>query len=242
MQIIPAIDLRDGRCVRLSQGRKEQTKVYDADPVAVACGFASEGAELLHLVDLDGAFSEPNSRNRAVLHEIVRAIDIPVQFGGGLRQTADVARAINYGVSRVVIGTVAAESPEILSQMLEQFGSKAIVVGIDASHGMVATRGWETEPEIDALTLGQRVAALGVERIVYTDIQRDGMLAGPNIEQTSLMARETGLKVTASGGVSAIADLLKLKAVSQSGIDSVIVGKALYEGRFTLSEALSAIS
>jgi phosphoribosylformimino-5-aminoimidazole carboxamide ribotide isomerase len=242
MQIIPAIDLRAGRCVRLAQGRKEQTKVYDADPVSVACAFASEGAELLHLVDLDGAFSEANSRNREVLREIVSAVDIPVQFGGGLRQTADVARAINLGVSRVVIGTVAAESPEILAEMLEQFGSKAIVVGIDACRGMVATRGWETEHGIEALTLAQRVAALGVERIVYTDIQRDGMLTGPNIEQTSLIARETGLKVTASGGVSAIADLVKLKAVSRSGIDSVIVGKALYERRFSLAEALRAVS
>ena len=241
MQIIPAIDLRGGRCVRLAQGRKEQTIVYDADPVAVACAFASEGAELLHLVDLDGAFSEANSRNRKVLREILGAIDIPVQFGGGLRRTTDVARAINLGVSRVVIGTVAAESPEILSEMLEQFGSKAIVVGIDAIRGMVATRGWETEHEIDALTLAQSVAALGVERIVYTDIQRDGMLAGPNIEQTSLMARETGLKVTASGGVSSIADLLTLKALNESRVDSVIVGKALYERRFSLAEAMSAL-
>jgi phosphoribosylformimino-5-aminoimidazole carboxamide ribotide isomerase len=241
MLVIPAIDLRGGRCVRLAQGRKDQTKVYDADPVAIARAFENEGAEILHIVDLDGAFAEANSRNREMLREVVGAISIPVQFGGGLRESDDVGRAIDLGVSRVVIGTVAAESPEILSEMLVRFGSKVIVVGIDAKGGTVATRGWESESKLDSLTLAQRAAAMGVERIVYTDIQRDGMFTGPNIEQTSLIARETGLKVTASGGVASIKDLLKLKALDQSGVDSVIIGKALYERRFSLAEALRAV-
>lgn len=241
MLIIPAIDLRNGRCVRLAQGRKDETKVYNADPVEVALSFENDGAEMLHVVDLDGAFSEPNSRNRKVLKKIIDTIGIPVQFGGGLRTIEDVFEAIDIGVHRVVIGTIAAESPETLADMVATLGSKIIVVGIDANRGQAATRGWETEAEIDALTLARRVAAIGVERVVYTDIQRDGMLTGPNIEQTSLIARETGLTVTASGGVSSIDDLLKLKAVSESGVDSVIVGKALYERRFTLKEALLAV-
>jgi len=241
MLIIPAIDLRDGRCVRLAQGRRDATKIYNADPVKVALSFEDDGAEMLHVVDLDGAFSEPNSRNRKVLQKVIDTIGIPVQFGGGLRTTEDVFEAIDIGVHRVVIGTVAAESPETFAEMLAKFGSEIIVVGIDANRGQAATRGWETEAEIDVLTLARRVAAIGVERIVYTDIQRDGMLTGPNVEQTSLIARETGLRVTASGGVSSIDDLLKLKAVGETGVDSVIVGKALYERRFSLREALDAV-
>jgi len=241
MLIIPAIDLRNGQCVRLAQGRKDATKVYNADPVEVALSFEDDGAEMLHVVDLDGAFSEPNSRNRRALRKILDTVGIPVQFGGGLRTTEDIFDAIDIGLNRVVIGTVAAESPETFAEMLAKFGSGIIVAGIDANLGQAVTRGWETEAEIDALTLARRVAAIGVERIVYTDIQRDGMLTGPNVEQTSLIARETGLKVTASGGVSSIDDLLKLKAAVESGVDSVIVGKALYERRFTLRAALEAL-
>ncbi len=241
MLIIPAIDLRGGFCVRLAQGRKDAAKVYNADPVGVALSFESDGAELLHIVDLDGAFDEPNSGNREVLKTIIDTIKIPVQFGGGLRSVDDVSVAVDIGVHRVVIGTVAAESPKILAEMIEKFGGKIIVVGIDANHGKVAISGWEKESQLGALTLAHRVAAIGVERIVYTDIQRDGMLTGPNVEQTSLIACETGLKVTASGGVSSIEDLLRLKAVSKCGVDTVIVGKALYERRFTLSEALRAV-
>ena len=240
MLIIPAIDLRDGCCVRLAQGRRDATKVYNADPIEVALSFEDDGAELLHVVDLDGAFSESNSHNRKALQKIIDTVGIPIQFGGGLRATEDVSEVIDMGVQRVVIGTVAAESPQTFAEMLAKFGSKIIVVGIDANRGHTATRGWEAEAEIDALTLARRVAAIGVERVVYTDIQRDGMLTGPNIEQTSLIARETGLRVTASGGVSSIDDLLKLKAVSESGVDSVIIGKALYERRFTLRAALEA--
>ena len=241
MLIIPAIDLRNGQCVRLAQGRKDATKVYNADPVEVALSFEDDGAEMLHVVDLDGAFSEPNSRNRRALRKILDRVGIPVQFGGGLRTTEDIFDAIDIGLNRVVIGTVAAESPETFAEMLAKFGSGIIVAGIDANLGQAVTRGWETEAEIDALTLARRVAAIGVERIVYTDIQRDGMLTGPNVEQTSLIARETGLKVTASGGVSSIDDLLKLKAAVESGVDSVIVGKALYERRFTLRAALEVL-
>jgi len=238
MMILPAIDLRDGRCVRLTQGRKHSTKVYDSDPVEVAKAFQASGAEMLHVVDLDGAFAEPNSSNRQVLGEIIRAVDIPIQFGGGMRSTKTIKEVIDLGVARVVVGTVAAESPEMLTKMIDLFGSERVAVGIDAQYGKVMTRGWEQQEPIRALDLARKVAAQGVARIVYTDIMRDGLLEGPNIEQTCMIARESGLNVTASGGVSSLSDLENLKAVSGCGIDSVIVGKALYEGLFTLEEAL----
>jgi phosphoribosylformimino-5-aminoimidazole carboxamide ribotide isomerase len=237
MIILPAIDLRDGRCVRLTQGRKDSAKVYDGDPVDVARAFAASGAEMLHVVDLDGAFAEPNSANRLVLREIVRAVDIPIQFGGGLRRSQDVEQVIELGVTRVVIGTVAVESPDTLTELVRRWGSRHIAVGIDAQKGRVVTHGWEQTESISALTLASTVAEIGVERIIYTDVARDGMLHGPNIEQTCLIAG-AGVKVTASGGVSSLQDLKDLQAVSHLGIDSVIIGKAFYERRFTLEEAL----
>jgi phosphoribosylformimino-5-aminoimidazole carboxamide ribotide isomerase len=238
MLVIPAIDLRQGKCIRLQQGRKDAATVYGDDPVKVAEQFARDGARMLHVVDLDGAFSESNLRNREVLRDICSALNIPLQFGGGLRGINDVEQVISMGTSRVVIGTLAAESPDILAEMVRQFGAEHIAVGIDARNGQVMTRGWETEGQMSALTLGHRVAAAGIERIVYTDIQRDGMLTGPNIEQTCRIALESGLKVTASGGVASLEDLRQLKAALVGGLDSVIVGKAFYEGRFTLPEAL----
>jgi len=239
MVIIPAIDLRGGRCVRLRQGRKQEAKVYDEDPVAVARNFASEGAEILHIVDLDAAFSEDNSQNRQLLDQLIKAIEVPVQLGGGLRTWEDIEHVRQLGVARVVIGTIAAESPGRLAEMLERFGSKIVIVGIDAREGKVATRGWEAQSDIEALELARRVRAAGVERVVYTDIGRDGMLSGPDVEQTAMIARETGLKVTASGGISSLEDLEKIRVVSNDGVDSVIIGKAFYEGRFTLSAALA---
>jgi len=239
MLVIPAIDLRQGKCVRLTQGRKETATIYDGDPVEIAEAFEAAGARMLHIVDLDGAFAETNLRNREVLREIIRAIHIPIQFGGGLRATEDVGRVIELGVARAVIGTVAVESPELLTEMLHLFGSKHLAVGIDARDGQVVTRGWETQEQISALTLARRAAAAGVERIVYTDVARDGTLTGTNVQETTLIARESGLRVTASGGVSSLDDLRRLKALSESGIDSVILGKALYEVLFTLAEALT---
>ena len=238
MLIIPAIDLRDGRCVRLVQGRKDSSTIYDANPIEIAKSFENDGAGMLHVVDLDGAFSESKIRNRDVLRELLSVISIPVQFGGGLRSIRDVDEVLTLGVTRVVVGTVAAESPDMLAKMLRLFGTHALAVGVDARDGQVVTRGWETQGQTSALTLARDVAELGIERIVYTDVQRDGMLAGINIDQTRLLAEGSGLKVTASGGVSSLDDLRGLDAVSKCGIDSVIVGKALYEGRFTLSEAL----
>ena len=242
MLVIPAIDLREGRCIRLKQGRKNEVTVYDGQPVEIAQNYQDHGARMLHIVDLDGAFSEPNSRNLQALREIIRKIEIPVQFGGGLRGYKDVEKVIELGVSRVVIGTLAVELPETLAKVVRSFGGDRIAVGIDAKNGQVMTRGWESEGNISALELAQEVATLGVERIIYTDVARDGMLTGVNIEQTCMIARESGLKVTASGGVSSLEDLKRLRTASGCGIDSVIVGKALYEGRFTLKEAMQTLT
>ncbi|MDT7813093.1 MAG: phosphoribosylformimino-5-aminoimidazole carboxamide ribotide isomerase [Acidobacteriaceae bacterium] len=246
ISIIPAIDLRNGRCVRLVQGRKNDTTIYDGDPIDIAVRYEASGAEMIHLVDLDGAFSDPGSRNRQVLREIISRIRIPLQFGGGLRSLADIAKVIELGVARVVIGTLAVEAPESLDQALRLFGADRIAVGIDARNGQALTRGWEKEAKVSALELAQDVASVGVERIIYTDVARDGMLTGINVEQTCIIARESGLKVTASGGVSSLEDIERLMnaAKGKTGdgqIDSLIIGKAIYEGRFTLEEALKKI-
>ena len=237
MLIIPAIDLRQGKCVRLSQGRKDASTAYDRDPVAVAQAFEADGARMLHVVDLDSAFGERQSVNRNVAKRIINSVGIPVQFGGGMRTIDDVEDLILARAGRVVIGTLAAEAPETLKLMVERFGPR-IVVGIDSRDGEVMIRGWEKTGRIEAVELARQIARLGVERIVYTDVSRDGMLTGPNIEQTCLIAKETGLKVTASGGVSSLEDIRRLARLSAFGIDSVIVGKALYEDCFTLKEAL----
>jgi phosphoribosylformimino-5-aminoimidazole carboxamide ribotide isomerase len=239
MLIIPAIDLRDGKCVRLTQGRRAEVKVYDGDPVEIARRFEEAGARMIHVVDLDGAFADQNSKNRKVVRRIIRSVDIPVQFGGGLRTITDVQQMIEYGAAQVVIGTLAAESPETLEKFVQLFGFR-ICVGIDARRGVVLTHGWEKEGRHTAGALARRVADAGVDRIVYTDVARDGMLSGVNLEQTCAIARESGLRVTASGGVSSLEDLAHLKTITNCGVDSVIVGKALYEGRFTLREALRA--
>jgi phosphoribosylformimino-5-aminoimidazole carboxamide ribotide isomerase len=238
MLVIPAIDLRRGKSFRLTQGRKHSVTVYADDPVEIAETFVRDGAQLLHVVDLDAAFSESNALNQEVLRKVIQGTDVPIQLGGGLRSTREVKQVLELGVDRVVIGTVAVESPETLAEMLRLFGAGRVVVGIDAKQEQAVTHGWETSPRVDVLTLSRRVASAGVERIIYTDVGRDGMLTGVNIEQTCRIAEASGLKVTASGGVSSLEDIDRLAAVSSCGIDSVIVGKALYEGRFTLAEAM----
>ena len=239
MVVIPAIDLKNGKCVRLLQGRKSEMTVYNENPVQVAKEFAAAGAEMIHVVDLDGAFNGAESPNRAVVREIVEAIDVPVQFGGGVRSLADVEELCSAGVGRIVLGTVAAESPQLLREFVSKFSS-SICVGIDARDGRVMTRGWESTTPLLAIELAGSVAECGVQRIVYTDIARDGMLAGPNIEQTLAVARAANVNVTASGGVSSLDDIKRLRDAGESRVDSVIVGKALYEGKFTLEDAIRA--
>jgi len=241
MIVIPAIDLKNGRCVRLMQGRKSEVTVYSENAVEVAKEFVAEGAQMIHVVDLDGAFSETDSPNRAVVEKILEAVDVPIEFGGGVRSLQDVQILVDQDVARVVLGTVAAESPDKLSEFVERFSSK-ICVGIDARDGRVMSRGWETSTPVDAIELARSVAARGVERIIYTDIARDGTLVGPNIEQTLAVVRAANVRVTASGGVSSLDDIQRLRDADDPRLDSVIVGKALYEGKFKLEEAIRVAS
>jgi phosphoribosylformimino-5-aminoimidazole carboxamide ribotide isomerase len=237
MIVIPAIDLRDGRCVRLTQGRKSDVTVYNEHPVAVAKEFAAAGAEMIHVVDLDGAFSGSGSPNRDVVKRIVANVDVPVEFGGGIRSLEDVQELCDAGVARVVLGTVAAESSQLLKDLAAHFSTR-ICVGIDARDGRVMTRGWESTSPVMAVDLARSVAECGVKRIIYTDIARDGMLGGPNIEQTQAVVRAAQVSVTASGGVSSLDDLKRLRDTNEPLLDSVIVGKALYEGKFNLEHAI----
>ena len=239
MIVIPAIDLKDGLCVRLLQGRKSDVTVYNDDPVQVAREFAAAGAEMIHVVDLDGAFNEAESPNRTVTRRIVDAVDVSIEFGGGLRSLDDVRQLSDAGVARVVLGTVAAESSSRLRDFVNTFGSQ-ICVGIDARDGRVMTRGWETATPLMATELARSVAECGVERIIYTDIARDGALVGPNIQQTLAVAEAANVRVTASGGVSSLDDIKRIRDAGDPRVDSVIVGKALYEGRFKLEEAILA--
>jgi phosphoribosylformimino-5-aminoimidazole carboxamide ribotide isomerase len=241
MLIIPAIDLKGGRCVRLTQGAKNSSKVYEGDPAEIAAKYASDGATRLHVVNLDGAFGDTDAENLKAAKRIFSGVTIPVQFGGGITGIGDIERLLDAGASYVIVGTLAQEQPALLEEIVDKFGSK-IIVGIDAMDGIVRTRGWEQSAQTRAVDLAHTVAAVGVERIVYTDIARDGMLAGVNLDTTRKIADTSGVKVTASGGVGSLDDLKKVKQLESFGVDSVIVGKAIYEGRFTLSEALEVAS
>jgi len=234
--LYPAVDIKDGRAVRLVQGREDAETVYDDDPVQAAVRFAEQGAEWLHVVDLDAAFrGEP--RNRPLIADIVKATGIPVQASGGIRSMADLHDSISYGASRVVIGTMALEEPSFVAAAVAEYGDK-VAVGLDAEGTMLKARGWTTEGGdlFDAL---HRFSMMGVVRFVFTDISRDGMLTGPNVERLREVAEGTSARVTASGGVSSLDDLRTL-AAAHDRVDGAIVGKALYAGRFTLPEALEA--
>jgi phosphoribosylformimino-5-aminoimidazole carboxamide ribotide isomerase len=239
MIIIPAIDLRGGRCVRLTQGQASAETVYAENPVKVAKRWYDEGADMLHIVNLDAALNKNDTENLKALERILFEVNIPVQFGGGVRTVEDARRVDELGATRIVIGTAAIENPVLLEHIIEEFGS-TIVVGIDARDGKVALRGWEKLSNINAIDFAQKVAGMGIERIVYTDIARDGMLSGINLDATREIAEASGLKVTASGGVASLDDIYALRELEPYGVDSVIVGKALYEGVFTLEDALDA--
>ena len=237
MIVFPAIDLRRGKCVRLRQGRLEAETVFSDDPVAMAEHWASQGAEWLHVVNLDGAFGQASS-NLRVVEEITAVVGIPIQFGGGLRTMADIEGALELGLTRVILGTVAVKEPSLVAEAVQRFGANRIVVGIDARKGKAATHGWQEISSLAATELALRVKELGVERVVYTDIARDGMLSGVNVEATRELAQRTGLKVIASGGVSSLDDLRRLKEAEASGVEGVIIGQALYSGALELREAI----
>jgi phosphoribosylformimino-5-aminoimidazole carboxamide ribotide isomerase len=238
MFVIPAIDLKGGRCVRLTEGRESSAKVYDRDPLEVARAYEKAGAQLIHVVDLDGAFMGAASANLQIIKRINGEVGIPVEVGGGLRSLADIEFLLrDVGAGYAIIGTVAVEQPDLLREAVAAFGD-AIVVGIDARDGQVATRGWTEATRRDAIELACEVADVGVRRIIYTDIARDGRLKGPNLETTREIARRSGARVTASGGVGSLEDIARIAEMESDGVDSVIVGKALYENRFTLKQAV----
>ncbi|EAZ90551.1 1-(5-phosphoribosyl)-5-[(5-phosphoribosylamino)methylideneamino]imidazole-4-carboxamide isomerase [Crocosphaera chwakensis] len=239
MDVIPAIDLLEGRCVRLYQGDYEQSQIYNENPVEVARQWADEGATRLHLVDLDGA-KQGRPMNLDTIEAIVRAISIPVQVGGGLRDRQSVSQLIELGVDRTIVGTVAVENPSLVQELCQAFPSK-IAVGIDARNGKVATRGWLETSEVLATDLAQQMAELGVSAIIYTDIHRDGTLQGPNREALRELANHINIPVIASGGVSSLSDVLGLLALEPIGVTGVIIGKALYTGDVSLTEAVRAV-
>ena len=238
MQLYPAIDIRNGKCVRLLQGDKDRETIYSADPVSIAQRWQSQGATFLHIVDLDGAFTG-HSLNEASITGILQNIHIPVQLGGGIRTIGDINRWLSLGVARVIIGTAAVQNPDMVHQAINRWDSDHIMVGIDARDGEVAVNGWETGSACTVDEVALRMKDAGVTRIVFTDIARDGMMTGPNIASTSALARSSGLQIIASGGVSSMNDLASIEAISSEGIDGAIIGKALYEGVIDLSEAVT---
>ena len=236
MEVIPAIDLRGGRCVRLHQGDFDRETVFSDDPVAMARHWQEQGGSRLHVVDLDGAATgEPT--HLEVISAIVGALSIPVQVGGGIRSAGTARAWLEAGVERVVIGTAAVRDPAMVEALCREQGPEAVVVSIDARDGMVALQGWTESSEVSVLELAERMKRLGVERLLYTDISRDGMLTGPDISTNAQLVQQTGMAVLASGGVSSAEDIRNLLP---TGVEGVIVGRALYTGAVSLPEAVTA--
>jgi phosphoribosylformimino-5-aminoimidazole carboxamide ribotide isomerase len=248
MNIFAAIDLKNGQCVRLTQGDPNTETVYSQDPVAIAETWQTIGVDWLHVVNLDGAFGDPEkaARNIDALQAILDHVDTPIQFGGGLRNPEDIDRALEMGVSRVVVGSLAADRPRQMLDILGKFGPEQVVLGLDVKEGKVATHGWRKLAETDPIKLVQLIHTAGLAHVIYTDISRDGMLTGVNIEATVALARAGNpdpqtrrrFQVIASGGVASIEDVKRIKAVEHEGIEGLIIGKALYTGAVDLAEAM----
>lgn len=237
MQVIPAVDIRGGRCVRLIQGKFDQETVFADDPVQMALHWQSLGASRLHVVDLDGARTgEP--QNTDVIARIVRAVDIPVQLGGGIRSIEIARRMLEIGVDRVIIGTSAVLDPNLARTLFESLKERAIL-GLDARDGLVAIHGWQEILQVKAIDFALEMQALGVQRIIHTDIGRDGMLEGVNLAAMEAMAKAVQIPVIASGGVTSIQDIRNLKSLEPLGIEGVITGKAIYTGTLDLKEAIA---
>lgn len=237
--VYPAIDIRDGKCVRLQQGDYNQETIYNDSPLTVSKSWEEQGGQFIHLVDLDGA-KAGHPVNDAIIGAIAKNAGVPVQVGGGLRTLADVEKLLGLGVSRVIIGTAAINDHTFTEAVLAKYGDK-VAIGIDARNGYVATHGWLNTSEVRAEDLAKELAAKGAETFIYTDISRDGMMQGPNIEGIVSMAATSGKTVIASGGVTSLDDLMRLSAHSGSGVGGAIVGKALYTGNINLAEALRTL-
>ncbi|WP_276356031.1 1-(5-phosphoribosyl)-5-[(5-phosphoribosylamino)methylideneamino]imidazole-4-carboxamide isomerase [Cohnella caldifontis] len=234
--IYPAIDIRDGKCVRLVQGDYNRETVYNEDPVSVARDWEAQGGQWIHLVDLDGA-KAGHPVNDELIGRIAKSVNVPVQVGGGLRKEEDVERLVGLGVSRVILGTAAIEDRAFVSRVLAKYGS-SVAIGIDARNGFVATRGWLETSEVKAEDLAVQLAAEGAQTFIFTDISRDGMMGGPNVDAIVRLAQVSGRTVIASGGVSKPEDLDRLAAHAGDGVGGAIVGKALYTGSINLAEAV----
>ncbi|WP_042353975.1 1-(5-phosphoribosyl)-5-[(5-phosphoribosylamino)methylideneamino]imidazole-4-carboxamide isomerase [Bacillus rubiinfantis] len=239
LTIYPAIDMRGGKCVRLLQGDYDKETVYGDSPFAIASGFAADGAQWIHMVDLDGAKDGKRVNDQFVIEAAQTLKNVNIQIGGGIRTEADIFHYLDNGVARVIIGSTAVFNPSFAIEMIRKYGAQ-IAIGIDAKNGYVATHGWLETSEVKALELGQRFADAGAETFIFTDIATDGMLSGPNIAAVQEMAEVTGKNVIASGGVSSLDDLKALAATNI--INGAIVGKALYEKRFTLKQALEEVN
>ncbi len=237
MIILPAIDLKEGRCVRLEQGLMDKDTVYNDDPAAQALIWQEQGGELLHIVDLDGAFAGV-PKNKAAIEAIVKAISIPSELGGGVRDIATIEAYLELGIDRVILGTIAKENPALVEEACKKFPGH-IVVGIDAKDGLVAVRGWADVTEKLASEMAKEMEGFGVEAIIYTDIARDGMMQGPNIAATKALAEAINIPVIASGGLSSIQDIRNLMAIEDSGVTGVIAGKSIYSGAIDLREAVA---
>lgn len=237
--ILAAVDIKGGKCVRLFRGMADEETVFDDDPLAAALRWQSEGARFLHVVDLDGAFSG-GPVNDEVIMRIAEALDIPVEVGGGIRNTEVASRYVEGGVARVIIGTAAFKDPDWLAELVELLGDR-LVVGLDVKAGNIALQGWMGAASEAPAAAVRRLVGAGVARIIYTDIMRDGTMEGPNFDGLESIARASAIPVIASGGVASTDDLLRIASMTDLGIEGAIVGMALYQGKFSLSEAQDAI-
>lgn len=234
MKIYPAIDIIDGRCVRLRQGSFDDVTVYRDDPAEVAEEFMKQGAEYIHVVDLDGA-KKGHDVSAPIIRRIVESTGLPVQTGGGIRSLEDIRFKLSTGIARVIIGTMAVKEPQFVKDAIKAFGAERIVVGLDGRGGIAAINGWEQQSTADIISLACSFADMGVKTIVYTDISRDGMLIGPDVEYTARLVKETGIDIIASGGIGSPDDLAQLDTI---GVEGAITGKAIYEGKINLREEI----
>ena len=237
MIIYPAIDIRGGRCVRLTEGRFDAETVFADDPAEMALKWAGLGAEFLHLVDLDGALAG-EGKNVPVIQRILKSVSIPVQLGGGIRNLETIEKLLSLGVTRLILGSAAVKNPQLVEEACKKYPGH-IAVGIDAKNGDVAIEGWGKGSGVAATELAKQMAAYGVETIIYTDISRDGMLSGVNVEATAALARACGVPIIASGGVASLEDIRRVKAVESDGVQGCIIGKAIYTGAVDLKAALA---
>jgi len=233
--IIPAIDLLNGLCVRLHQGAEKTAKVYNNDPPSMALKWQKMGSKIIHVVNLDGAFGR-EQKNVQVIKDILSTIDIPIELGGGIRSYGDAENWLNLGVSRIIFGTIAITSPDIIEMAVNNFGADKVIVGIDARQNKVAIEGWEKQTDKDVFKFTDEMKLLGIKRIIYTDVFRDGELIGPNLQNTIKLANYSKLQVIASGGFTRLKDFRALADEKNEFIDGAIVGKALYENKLNLQQ------